>query len=236
LHNQRNAIFYFNATDDKFYLTDGTNTISSAAQTFAEHDVLYLVATWDAGGLNIYKNGVNIASGNSYVGTTLYPTYVGADDSIPGANHALGTIMDFTLYNEQISAAEAAAIYADQYRAITAHGYLHPIPVVTSKLTARSAPPNYNQLTQANDSTHQNHLIIHGIPGSANARTLLRLTTTSVPYNGAGKLSIDVADEAQSFRKPHESALCGKRFDHGRCGLFWGGTMKRYRWIIRQQF
>jgi len=50
---------YFKAADDKFYLTDGTTTISSAAQTFAAASLQHVVARFSVAGAGEMKLVVN---------------------------------------------------------------------------------------------------------------------------------------------------------------------------------
>lgn len=82
---------YFNAADDKIYLTDGTNTISTAALTFSAEAWQHLKFTWGPDGLKIYRNGAEAASGATYTAPSLGANlYIGSDTA--GANQANGLI------------------------------------------------------------------------------------------------------------------------------------------------
>jgi hypothetical protein len=181
--NPPNAQFYFNATDDKFYLSDGTNTISSAAQTFAEHDVLALVITWGENGLNIYKNGANIATGANYKGISFGtpPVLLGSDNT--PANHAGGVFMGFDLYRDELTAVQVAAMYQTMQPIIASDNAVSYIPTATSLTgTAGSGQTLY----YSEDTTHSNNTVVHGVPGSAAARTVISIDPTSAEYNAKG--------------------------------------------------
>jgi hypothetical protein len=181
--NPPNAQFYFNATDDKFYLSDGTNSISSAAQTFAEHDVLALVITWGETGLNIYKNGANIATGASYRGISFgtSPVFLGSNDT--PANHAGGVFMGFDMYGEELTAAQVTAMYQTMQPIIASDNAVSLIPTATSVTGAQSSGQT---LYYSEDATHSNNTVVHGVPGSAAARTVISINPTGAEYNAKG--------------------------------------------------
>ena len=181
--NPPNAQFYFNATDDKFYLSDGTNTISSAAQTFAEHDVLALVITWGESGLNIYKNGANIATGASYKGISFGtpPLFLGSDNT--PANHAGGVFMGFDLYREELTAAQVLTLYQTIQQTIASDNAVSFIPTATSLTGAKRSGQT---LYYSEDTTHSNNTVVHGVPGSAAARTVISIDPTAAEYNAKG--------------------------------------------------
>lgn len=96
--DEGNLEAYFNSADDRIYLTDGTNTISTAALTFAADVGQDLRFTWSVlNGLAIYRNGVLAASGASYKAPAFGANlYVGSDAA--GANQANGLIDDLAVW------------------------------------------------------------------------------------------------------------------------------------------
>lgn len=102
---------YFNATDDKFYFTDNSSTVSTSAMTFAAGGTVNLLYAWGTAGMAIYHNGTVAASGASYTPpVTPSYVYIGTDDS--AANHAGGLFRGITIYSETPTAAEAGTINA----------------------------------------------------------------------------------------------------------------------------
>lgn len=163
---------YFNATDDKFYLVDGTNTISSAAQTFAAGDVLDLLFTWGAGGLVIYKNGVSIANGAYdianlgtylYIGTTATPTL-----------HAGGRFIAGATFDVEWTSTQAAAAYTKVSPLFVDEDRLECLPWLWTK-------DGDNAIDNCDDgATYNNWALCGGIPGSAHAKTIIRFTPSNL--------------------------------------------------------
>ncbi len=78
---------WYQASDDKLYFTDGTNTISTAALTFSANVAQKLAFRWGTGGLDIYRNGAEAATGATFTEPALNVNlYIGSDTS--GANQA----------------------------------------------------------------------------------------------------------------------------------------------------
>ena len=150
---------YFKASDDKFYLTDGTNTISSSAQTWSVGDKIVLHATWTSGALNLYKNGANIATGSTYTPPSQGGTvYVGADQG--AAENLRGLVMDFVLWDRALSATEIGNDYANVVQIAADGQRVGSLPWMHS--------PAQNSL---DDTT-----MCGGIPGSADADTWIEIT------------------------------------------------------------
>lgn len=155
--------FYFKASDDKFYLTDGTTTISSAAQTFSAGDILHLVIVAQPGELRIYKNGVSLASGAAWdpqmgaltIGSTATP-----------ASHMTGTIMGFTVYDVGLTQAQVTSIYSAALPLMTDGEIVDWMP------TFLAMDLSINDTHQYQDSTHRDWVIIDGIPGNMAADTI----------------------------------------------------------------
>lgn len=100
---------YYNATDQKVYLTDGTNTVASAALTFSANVAQKLAFRWGPSGLAIYRNGASAASGATYTsGATNEYLFIGTDTSSAGA--AYSNIKTLKAWNRELSASEMGAI------------------------------------------------------------------------------------------------------------------------------
>lgn len=150
---------YYEADDDKFYFSDGTNTITSAAQTWSIGDKIVLHFTWKAGALRIYKNGAVIATGDTYTpaatGTLMY---VGCDQG--GAEQARALWLDFTTYDISLSAAEVLADYTNVSQIAADGQRVGFIPWLHNPAPAT----NQNALTCAG-----------GIPGDVDADTYIEV-------------------------------------------------------------
>jgi hypothetical protein len=78
---------YYNATDQKIYLTDGTNTISTAALTFEANVAQKVAFRWGPSGLAIYLAGAEAASGEDFDAFAVNENlYIGSNTA--GANQA----------------------------------------------------------------------------------------------------------------------------------------------------
>lgn len=154
---------YFNATDDKIYFTDGTNTIATAAQTFTPSSVLHLDFTWGPSGLNVYRDGVNIATGVTYTppAATQY-LYFGSDGT--GTVNCEGMfILGPDIYTTDISA-DIATRYAAAYQ-----------PVASGKRPS-SCPWIWTYggpvvIENCIDSTYHNYWAVGGVDGTDEAIT-----------------------------------------------------------------
>jgi hypothetical protein len=161
---------YYNATDDKIYFTDNTNTASSAAQSFAAGDILDLHFVWGTGGLAVYKNGVSIASVASYTPPALPSELYWLTDSA-GANNADGLLLGAEIYDNDLTAAQAQAIYTAS-AALTAGGArASSIPLLWTK-------DGDNVLDNCDDATRDNWGVVLGVPGDAAALLQTKLDNT----------------------------------------------------------
>jgi hypothetical protein len=159
---------YYFATDDKFYLTDGVNTVSTAAQTWAVGDKINLVLGWGASGLAIYKNGSATPAAS---GATFTPPACGTYAFI-GTNYLVNqhlqcSIMGHTVLPREVTAAEAAAI-GTAALAAAGVGVVDYIPYLW---------------TTAGDSTINSDLeyaVAAGVPGSTEAETEFFLEPAAV--------------------------------------------------------
>jgi hypothetical protein len=164
---------YFQTADNKWYLTDGTNTISSGATTWAAYDNIYITATWGPTGLNIYRNGVNIATGATYTPPTPVNSSLLLIGSANPANGLMGGILKgFDVYATELTAAQALAIYNAQYSIINAGGRVSSIPWLWTK-------DGDGVVDNCDDATRDNWCVAGGIPGSAEANTEWRVTVTA---------------------------------------------------------
>lgn len=153
---------YFKASDDKIYFTDGTNTISSAAQTFSAGDVLHLDFTWGPSGLNIYKAGANIATGAYTPPAVTQYLYIGTDTS--AANPCQGMfILGPDIYTTDISA-NVATRYAAAYQPVASGKRPSSCPWIW----AYGGPVVIENCT---DSTYHNYWAVGGVDGTDEAIT-----------------------------------------------------------------
>lgn len=118
---------YFTAADDKINFTDGTNTISTAALTWAEGDVIILHFTWGLGQLAIYRAGVSVASGATYTPSTT-PTAFYIGSTAAAGEQVRARWLDFTVYDRTITAAEALADATSWATLLASGGRANAIP------------------------------------------------------------------------------------------------------------
>jgi hypothetical protein len=172
--NTTNLKFTF-TVQDKFNLTDGTNTAESAALTIVAGTIYILHITASLSGLAIYRNGISIASAATYtppaVGTHLY---LGTYQDL--GNRTGGTYMDFSTFDRAMTGAEVLADY-NNISSLVSSGdgmgkCLSPIPWLWTK-DGDSVTDNYV------DATHDPQAIINGVPGDLPARTIWYLTLTN---------------------------------------------------------
>lgn len=99
---------YFDTTDNRIKLTDGTNTAQSAALTFAAEDEIHLAFVWSASGLAIYVDGAADGSG-SYDAPALGATlYVGSTTA--GASQAKGALSDLVALDQALASSAVARL------------------------------------------------------------------------------------------------------------------------------
>ena len=99
---------YWNSTDDKIYLTDGTNTISTAALTFSADAAKDLAFTWGAAGLSITVDGTD-TTGATYTSSVFGASIFFGADTTP-ANLLYGHHKNTRIWNRQFSVAERGTI------------------------------------------------------------------------------------------------------------------------------
>lgn len=168
---------YLDTGNDKFTLSDGTNSAAVAAGT-AAGDVVVLHFTWGPAGLAIYKNGSTIATNGTYtvpaLGTSLF---IGSD--LSSTNQIEGEFADFTTWAVPLTAAEVLADYnnindvsgvtCDVAQRVSAIPWLYTSAgdgVVGPGTGVVNSVQKYNWATAA------------GIPGSAVAITQLKITSS----------------------------------------------------------
>ena len=163
---------YFNATDDKFYFTDGTNTISSAAQTFSEGAVSVFDFVWGPGQLAMYKDGATLASGTAFtIAAAGTYVYLGSDDT--PANQLNARVVEVALFDAPLTAAQVAANYA-LLSPLLADGQR---PATVPWLWTKDGDDTLDNCLDTSGSTgapHTNYGVVGGVPGSAPAATVFR--------------------------------------------------------------
>lgn len=162
---------YFRASDDKIVVIEsGVTTIATAALTFAAGAVLVLHYTMNQGTVKIYVNGVEAASGTGFHGRGI-PESVYLGSTSGKTTHGDCTFLDFTTWELSLTATQIANDYADISQRVTADAYgknLSPIPWMWDK----DGDWMYNHYY---DATHQDWMVVGGIPGSGPAKSVLRI-------------------------------------------------------------
>ena len=107
-----NVLAYYQASDDKIYFTDGTNTISTSARTFSAEIAMHLAFSYSSSGLSIHVNGVSAATGATY--TTLAVDtlfYLGTDEA--GPDYQCNGIIDELIITDgaALTTTEILALY-----------------------------------------------------------------------------------------------------------------------------
>jgi hypothetical protein len=109
---------YYQASDDRIYFTDGTNTISTPALTFSAYVEQHLAFVYGNSGLAIYRNGVSVATGGTYTAPVLgSDIYIGST-TVPD-DQANGVIDDLAIMDEVLSSEEIEDIFESEEPFIT---------------------------------------------------------------------------------------------------------------------
>lgn len=153
---------WFATADNKIYLTDGTNTIASAAQTFSAFDTLDLIFTAGPLGLNIYKNGAGAASGATYTPPAA-PSYIYIGTDSAAANHSYGLYQAFETYAVELTSTQITAIYNASLPLISAGYKIGDIPWMWTK-------DGDDTFDNCNDGTYDNWGVVAGLAGDMAAR------------------------------------------------------------------
>lgn len=163
---------YYQASDDKFYLTDGTNTISTAAQTFSAGDIITLHFTWGPSGLVIYKNGASAASGGTYSPPSAPGSYlyIGTDDS--SAQQGYGPFMDLATWDVALTSTQASDDYTNIAQLIADGQSVGTIPWFWTK-------DGDDVIDDHDDADQDNWGVSGGIPGSDPADTDYRVAISA---------------------------------------------------------
>ena len=184
---------YFKYSDDKIYFSDGTNTISSAAQTFSAGDVLHLVFKWGPSGLYVFKNGASIASGENFTPPASPTTlYIGSDNST--TKQVAGALLGFTIYDAELTSAQILAIYAAADLLADDDQLVDYIPWLWSK-------DGDGEVDQYDDTDHDNWVISGDIPGTAPAITDIKVTADATKFTVPFWLGLHT-DMLNEFRPP----------------------------------
>lgn len=162
---------YYQASDDKFYLTDGTNTVSTAAQTFAAFDRIILHFVWGPSGLAIYKNGAVDGSSANFDPVAATTLFILSNAS--SAAQAVGTVMDFTVFGVELTAAQVLDDYNNLTQVAADVERVGALPWLWTR--------GGDDIFAAVDGTvstveKDNWGVAGGIPGSMPARTQIKLT------------------------------------------------------------
>jgi len=156
-------------------LTDGTNNANASGgdSTFSEGDILDFICVGGPNGLVIYKNGASIASNATYTISDSHDYfYLGSSAAV--GNHNEGTHSNLVSWNREITAAEALA-YNNNISPYVNGGdglgqCINPIPWLWTD-------DGDDTVDNCYDSTHENFIVVGGIPGNVHASTEFILDT-----------------------------------------------------------
>lgn len=160
---------YWDQSADKFALVDGTNTVvSTTTVTWLPGDIIVFHFTFGPDGLQIYWDGAINGTGATYQPVVApLDIYIGSDAT--PANHGVYTMMDFTIYDRAMTAAEVLADYNNASKIIDDNIRMSPLPWLWTK-------DGDNIVDNCNDSTRDNYCVIGGVPGNVPAITRFLMT------------------------------------------------------------
>lgn len=158
--------------DNEYYIfNDGTNSINSAATTFAANDEIVFHLTWGPTGLVVYRNGTAIAAGATYTAPTT-GTYLYIGSAADVTLHSNGMYFDFQTWARPMSGTEVAADYANVAPLVGADLNISRMPYFWTK-------DGDSVLDNCDDSTRDNWGVVGGVPGSLPARAKLQFSVSS---------------------------------------------------------
>ncbi|KKL60859.1 hypothetical protein LCGC14_2201110, partial [marine sediment metagenome] len=154
---------YWDQTNDKWVFVDGTNTISSAVDSFSVGDIRIFHFVFEPGSLKTYIAGAQSATGSTYTPPTIgADLYIGSS-AVPDT-HLEGTFMDFTTFAQAMTAAEALADYTNILEQVEDNRRLSPIPWLWTK-------DGDDVVDNHDDAGEDNWAVVGGVPGTADAET-----------------------------------------------------------------
>jgi len=161
---------YYQASDDKFYFTDGTTTISTAAQTFAAFDRLILHFVWGPSGIAIYKDSASAASSANFDPVTAATLYLLCNSS--SAQQAVGTAMDFTIFGVELTSAQVSDDYTNLTQVAADVERVGALPWFWVK----DGDGILDAVDGTLSSAEKDHWgVVGGIPGSIPSRTQIKM-------------------------------------------------------------
>lgn len=173
LHDDNtDMLFQWEWSTLKWGFTDGVNTVNSAADSFSSGDVFIFHVVYGPSGLNIYKNGVSVASGSTYSPGGAVPlahNNLVIGSTAAGTGRSRGTIRGLSVYPHELTAAEVLADYNNISPILEDGQGLAPIPWLWTK-------DGDNVVDNANDSNRDNFIIANGIAGDMQAISVFDIT------------------------------------------------------------
>jgi len=200
---------FYDQTADKFTFTDGVNTaVSTSAKTHAVGDTIVLHASYGpTSGVRLYENGVLQSGGGAYTPPSAGAYLYFGTDYTTGSD-LQADISDMTIFDRELTAAQALNDYANIAQVIADNQRVAPIPWLWTK-------DGDDVVDNCDDSTNDNWCVCGGIPGNAKADTFYRFATfaqgpevlmgnweTDTFYAPTGKLFFDFGGSA-------DAACCG---------------------------
>jgi hypothetical protein len=167
---------YYDVSETKFVFDIGSANINSSVSTFSRGTKIVLHLVWKESGTTgvckIYRDGVSI--GQSGAGAIELPEgigtgylYIGTQET--GTLPGWGAFSGFSIFDRAMSATEVANDYANVYQVIADDQQLEPIPYFWTD-------EGDGVLENGDDGTSENWGICAGIPGTAPADTLIKMT------------------------------------------------------------
>jgi hypothetical protein len=172
---------WYTISEHIFRFTDGINTIASTAKNWVGGDVLVMHFVYGGGGMKLYLNGVEIASGSGYIPfdpTTATHLTIGARSGTY-SNPANGTFLGFDTFAQPMNATQVAADYANIAPAVQGGRALSYIPWLWTK-------DGDDVVDNCDDSSRDNWCVCGGIMGDAPAKTRYELYSITSAANQKG--------------------------------------------------
>jgi hypothetical protein len=182
----------WNGATGAWFLNDGVNGLTTAADSFAKGDKLVLHFVWGPAQLTVYRNGVLIGTTANYKPASLGEKfYIGTAST--GASPIGGTFVGFTTYDVAFTSAQALAAYNAIDAVVTAGNQVDAVPWLWTK-------DGDGIVDNCNDGTRNNWAVVAGIPGSMDAHTeiLGKLTNYVADLNAVTISNLRV----DTFRTP----------------------------------
>ena len=161
LYNDGNIDIGYDGVNNRFNVTDGSNTVDTNLTILGNGTIYTLHFTFDAdNGLALYLNGAQVDTNANYTLPTVAGagTYIYAGSNTGAGQHAGGTMMGFAVFDRAMTEAEVSADYAEFATLLTDDERIDDIPWCWTK---DGGGLIYNQ----NDADEGNYYLFGGFGG-----------------------------------------------------------------------